>query len=153
VHALASLAHLLAEQGQHMAAAEHLQQLLTWRPDDASAWFNLGYVLEQTRRLDDAEQAFRRATQLAPSLDRAWYGLALSLIGQQRLDEAVPALRQATTLQPMSPHGWYQLARVHAQRQELEQAEHIIEHLRGFEPRVAAQLVRETGLGAAPAPT
>lgn len=152
-HALATLAHLLAAQGQPQAAAAHLQRLLTLRPDDASAWFNLGYVHEQLGQATDAEVAFARATQLAPGLDRAWYGLGLSLIGQQRLDEAVVALRRATELQPMSPHGWYQLARVHAQRQELEQAGHIIEHLRGFEPRVAAQLVRETGLGTAPAPT
>ena len=46
----------------------------------------------------------------------------------------------------MSPFGWYQLARVHVDRQQPEEAVKIIRHLNGFEPKVAAQLERETGL-------
>ncbi len=48
----------------------------------------------------------------------------------------------------MSPYGWYQLARVHFDRQEPEETRKIIRHLKGFEPKVAAQLERETGLAA-----
>jgi hypothetical protein len=50
----------------------------------------------------------------------------------------------------MSPCAWYQLARLRAERGEADEARRLIAHLRGFEPRVAAQLVRETGLEAAP---
>jgi hypothetical protein len=46
----------------------------------------------------------------------------------------------------MSPYAWYQLARVHVDRQEPEEAVKIIRHLKGFEPKFAAQLERETGL-------
>ena len=47
----------------------------------------------------------------------------------------------------MSPYGWYQLARVHLDRhQDPNEAVKIIRHLKGFEPKVAAQLERETGL-------
>jgi len=46
----------------------------------------------------------------------------------------------------MSPHGWCQLARVHMERQETEEVSKIIRHLRGFEPKVAAELARETGI-------
>ena len=45
----------------------------------------------------------------------------------------------------MSPYGWYQLARVQIDRQQPEEARKIIRHLKGFEPKVAAQLERETG--------
>jgi predicted Zn-dependent protease len=79
-------------------------------------------------------------------MDRAWYGLALLLIEERRFDEAVSALKENTRLQPMSPYGWYQLARVHIDRHEPQEAEKIIRHLKGFEPKVAAQLERETGL-------
>ena len=79
-------------------------------------------------------------------MDRAWYGLALVLIQARRFDEAVAALKKNTELQPMSPFGWYQLARVHVDRHEPEEAVKIIRHLKGFEPKVAAQLERETGL-------
>ena len=57
-------------------------------------------------------------------------------------------LRRNTELQPMSPYGWYQLARVHIDRQQPDEARKIIRHLKGFEPKVAAQLERETGLAA-----
>ena len=61
-------------------------------------------------------------------------------------DEAVAALKRNTQLQPMSPYGWYQLARVQIERAQPDEARKIIRHLKGFEPKVAEQLVRETGL-------
>ncbi|MDP3812713.1 MAG: tetratricopeptide repeat protein [Hydrogenophaga sp.] len=150
-YALATRAHLLAELGDKTGAQQALQQLVAAQPDQPAGWFNLGYLSEEMGHLEQAETAFRRATELDPQLDRAWYGLALSLIRQRRFDEAVTALRKNTELQPMSPYGWYQLARVHVDRQEPDEAAKIIRHLRKFEPKVAAQLERETGLGQAQA--
>jgi predicted Zn-dependent protease len=72
--------------------------------------------------------------------------MGLVLIRLQRYEEAVQALKRNTELQPMSPYGWYQLARVHVDRHQPEEAVKIIRHLRGFEPKIAAQLERETGL-------
>jgi hypothetical protein len=46
----------------------------------------------------------------------------------------------------MSPFGWYQLARVHVDLKQTNEALKVIRHLKGFEPKVAAQLERETGL-------
>jgi tetratricopeptide (TPR) repeat protein len=146
-HPLASRAHLRAQAGWLEGARADYERLLDSHPDDAQSWFNLGYVLDQQGRWSEALEAFRRATVLAPALDRAWYGLGLVLIRLRRLDEAAEALRRNTELQPMSPHGWYQLARVQLDRCQPDEARRIIGHLRGFEPRVAAQLARETGLG------
>lgn len=146
-YALASRAHLRAQLGQPEAALADYRQLLDTHPDHAAAsWFNYGYLLEQAGEHAQAEQAFRRALALDPRLDRAWYGLGLVLIRARRFDEAIEALKRNTELQPMSPYGWYQLARVHVDRHEPEEARRIIRHLKGFEPKVAAQLERETGL-------
>ncbi|HEU5295758.1 MAG TPA: tetratricopeptide repeat protein [Burkholderiaceae bacterium] len=148
-YALASRAHVLAQRGRKEEALRDAQALVTAHPRrSAGNWFNLAFLLEATDRLADAEQAFRRAIELDPKLDRAWYGLSLVLIRQRRLDEAVTSLTRNTELQPMSPYGWYQLARVHFERQQPEEARRIIRHLKGFEPKVAAQLERETGLAA-----
>ena len=148
-HALASRAHLRAQRGALAEAIADAQTLVAAHPArSAGDWFNLAFLLESARRDTEAESAFRRAVELDPRLDRAWYGLALVLIRQQRPDEAVEALRRNTELQPMSPYGWYQLARVHVDRDEPDKARRIIARLRDFEPRVAAQLERETGLTA-----
>lgn len=146
-YALASRAHVRAELGRPGQAISDLQRLVERHPQAGAApWFNLAYLLEQAERFDESEAAFRRAVELDPKLDRAWYGLGLILIRQQRYDEAVAALKRNTELQPMSPYGWYQLARAQVDRHEPEEARKIIRHLKGFEPKVADQLVRETGL-------
>ena len=146
-YALASRAHVRAQAQRLPEAIADARALVAAHPRRSAAdWFNLAYLLEQAAQLDEAEQAFREALALDPRLDRAWYGLGLVLIQRQRFDEAVTALKRNTELQPMSPYGWYQLARVHMDRQQPEEARKIIRHLEGFEPKVAAQLVRETGL-------
>ncbi len=151
-HTLASRAHLLAQTGRHAAAVSNLRALTAAHGGDAAAWFNLGFLLQSTGDDSDAEAeaAFRRALDLDATLDRAWYGLALLQIRAGRFDDAVLALQRNTRLQPMSPFGWYQLARVQFDRRRPDEALEIIRHLKGFEPRVAAQLERETGLHAQP---
>jgi tetratricopeptide (TPR) repeat protein len=146
-YALASRAHVLAQAGRKEEALSDTRALVAAHPQrSAGDWFNLAFLLEATNRVEEAEGAFRRALDLDPKLDRAWYGLGLALIRQQRFDEAVAALKRNTELQPMSPYGWYQLARVQIDRQHPEEARKIIRHLKKFEPKVAAQLERETGL-------
>lgn len=146
-YALACRAHLRAGRGQRDDAIADMQALVAAQPERSAAdWFNLAYLLEDGGRYAEAEAAFRRALALDPKLDRAWYGLGLTLIRLRRPEDAVAALKKNTELQPMSPYGWYQLARVQFDRQEPEETKKIIRHLKGFEPKVAAQLERETGL-------
>ena len=141
-YALASQAHLQAGQLQFEAAIESLQQLTSAWPQDATAWFNLGYVLQKKDRHEDAESAFRKALVLEPLMDRAWYGLGLALMHRQHYQEAAEALRKNTALQPMSPYGWYRLAEVWLALDQPEEAQKVLHHLRQFEPAVAAQLAR-----------
>lgn len=143
---VASRAHLLAQQGQEQAAAQDYEWLCQQPQARASDWFNRGFLLEQAGQTDQAAHCFEQAIALDPQLDRAWYGLGLCRVRQNRLDEAIEALTRNTQLQPMSPHGWVQLARIHEQRQEPEQMLKIIRHLQGFEPKVAAELMRESGM-------
>jgi tetratricopeptide (TPR) repeat protein len=146
-YALASRSHVLAQLGRRDEAIADACRLTALHPARSAAdWFNLAFLLEGAGRPEEAEPAFRRALELDPKLDRAWYGLALVLIRMDRGDEALVALKRNTELQPMSPYGWYQLARLHADRHDAEQARRIIRHLEGFEPQVASQLRRETGL-------
>jgi tetratricopeptide (TPR) repeat protein len=146
-YALASRAHLRAQAGRRSQAIADQQRLVALHPSRSAAdWFNLAFMLDEAEQFDAAEAAFRRALELDPKLDRAWYGLGLVLIRQQRLEEAVAALKRNTELQPMSPYAWYQLARVHVDRHQPDEAIAVIRHLKGFEPKVAAQLERETGL-------
>ncbi|MEO6017983.1 MAG: tetratricopeptide repeat protein [Polaromonas sp.] len=149
-HALASLAHLQA-QLNHPEDAVHSLLQLTGIPgttlQEASAWFNLGYVQQRLQRHEAAESAFGKAVALAPGMDQAWYGLAIAHMQQQQFHEALKALQINTALQPMSPYGWYRLAQVRLALGQSQEARAVVAHLRRFEPQVAAQLEREHALG------
>jgi len=146
---LAFQAHLLAQHKQPHKALQVLDRLVEVAPLQAPHWFNRGFLQESLDQMEAAEASFRRAVALDDKLDRAWYGLGLVLIRRDRLEEALAALRRNTELQPMSPYAWYQMARIHVNRAEPEEAAKIIRHLNGFEPKIAAQLERETGIRAA----
>ena len=146
VLALNSLAYDALQSRHPGIALGYYARALALQPHVSNAHFNHAFVAEELGQLDVAEQGFRAALALEEKMDRAWYGLALVLVRTGRLDEALMALKRNTTLQPMSPFGWYQMARVHMDLQQPEEARAVIRHLRGFEPKVAAQLERETGL-------
>ncbi len=142
----ASRAHLHAQAGRHQAALDDYDALLRLKADDARTWFNRASCSSRWVAGTKRWPPFSGPPTLSPELDRAWYGQGLVLIRMQRFDEAIVALKRNTELQPMSPYGWYQLARIHVDRKEPDEAVKIIRHLKGFEPKVAAQLERETGL-------
>ena len=145
-YALASRAHVLAGLNRLEASIMSQQQVVGLsgsRAQMAVDWFNLGYLQQQAGRHDEARFSFEKATEFNPAMDRGWYGLALVLMHQQQFDAARQALKKNTALQPMSPHGWYRLAQVNLALGEPDKSRKVIDHLRQFEPRVAAQLERE----------
>ncbi len=147
----ASIAHLLVAIGDREQAAQQLEHALTLDARAAATWFNLGYVQQELDRHEQAVASFSQAITLDEKLDRALYGKALSLIKLGRVDEAIPLLKRNTELQPMSPFGWYQLAHAYCRTGQPERAARVIQRLSTFEPQVARQLERETGLqGKAP---
>lgn len=143
---VSSRAHLLAELDQPESALQDYDWLCQQPQASAADWFNRGFLLEQKQDLVRAVDSFERSIAIDPQLDRAWYGLGLCRLRLGQLEQALVALRRNTQLQPMSPHGWVQLARIHEKRQEPEEVRKIILHLQGFEPQVAAELMRETGI-------
>jgi len=152
VRALSSLAFLYAQQDRRREALALFDRAVALAPGNAEYAFNRAYLLQQLNDHEAAIGAFRRVLEISPDHDRAHYGLGLSLISLKRLDEAVPVLERNTKLQPMSPYGWYQLGRVQFDRGKADKTAAIVAHLNTFEPKVAAQLARETGLPAPPRP-
>ncbi len=147
--ALASIGFQYAQLGRKSDALATFDRLIAIAPRDAEAHFNRGFLLQERNDHDGAIAAFRSALALNPDHDRALYGLALSLIATRRPEDAIAPLKRNTKLQPMSPYGWYQLARVQHELGRPGETQTILDHLATFEPKVARQLERETGLKAA----
>lgn len=142
-HALASQAHWLAQTGDWLGASQVLQRLVVQQPDRAALWFNAGFVYQHLNQWLPAQTAFETALTLEPMLDRAWYGLGVVRLRLGDVAGAEQAWRRNTELQPMSPLAWYQLARLHHGLGQTEQAQAVLNHLSGFEPRVARRLLQE----------
>ncbi|MFT3906932.1 MAG: PA2778 family cysteine peptidase [Steroidobacteraceae bacterium] len=64
-------------------------------PDDARLWFAAGNARYGRGELRAATEAYRRATELDPSLPEPWNNLAQTLVDQQCRKSATAALRQA----------------------------------------------------------
>lgn len=146
VYALNSLAYDALQRKHFVLSHQYFEKTLSLKPELSNSHFNLAFVSSELDRLPEAEVQFRAALAIEEKMDRAWYGLGLVLIKQHRFEEAVLALKRNTQLQPMSPFGWYQLGRVYMELEQPDEAQAILRHLNGFEPKVAKQLARETGL-------
>lgn len=143
---LSKIAFMKAERGGRPQAIGLLEESLRMDPAVAANWFNLGYLQQEEQRHEAALESFDRALALDPRLDRAWYGTALSLIKLGRLEEAIAPLQKNVKLQPMSPYGWYQLAHLQNRLGRKDDVAVTIRRLGQFEPKVAKQLERETGV-------
>ena len=147
--ALASLGFQYAQLGRKRDALAMVDRVLVQNPKDAESLFNRGFLLQELNDHSAAINAFEASLAANPDHDRALYGLALSLISTHQPEAAIAPLERNTKLQPMSPYGWYQLARVQFDLGHRGETQKILDHLARFEPDVARQLARETGLKAA----
>ena len=146
VLALNSLGYEELNNRHLVQALSFFERALVQTPNNANAHFHVGFVCEELGRSQEAEVAFKAALQLDEKFDRAWYGLGLVLVRQRKLEESLEAFKRNTQLQSMSPFAWYQMARVYMELNQPDEALAVMRHLNGFEPKVAAQLERETGL-------
>ncbi|MEN9762339.1 MAG: hypothetical protein RI906_2165 [Pseudomonadota bacterium] len=145
---MGTVAHLLAQRGQREDAIALLRRALELNADSANSWFNLGFMLQEQDHHSEALACFERVLSLDEKHDRAHYGRGLSLVKLGRLEDSVAAFKKNTVLQPLSPYGFYQLAHVYHRLGQVEQVQRTIRQLFGFEPKVARQLQRETGVDA-----
>jgi tetratricopeptide (TPR) repeat protein len=145
---MVTIANALASTGKKTEAITWLERAVKVDPTEASAWYNLGYILQEQEQHAEALASFERAIGNNEKLDLAYYGKAISLVKLGRLDEAVVALKVNTKLQPMSPYGWYQLAHTYKKMNDTERVIKTIKKVSAFEPNVALQLQKETGIDA-----
>ena len=143
---MATLSHFEASYGDKQRAKELMIRSLELKPEQSGVWFNLGFLQQEEEDHIGAMQSFDKSVALNPKQDRAFYGKAISLIKLGSLDEAIVCLKQNTKLQPLSPFAWYQLAHVYAKLNDHDRVAKTIRKIASFEPKVAMQLERETGV-------
>ena len=138
----------MAELSRNPESEALLRKALEVHSGYAPAWFNLGFLMQKRADHEEALRCFDHAIRHHEKLDRAHYGRALSLIALNRPEEAKAALERTIDLQPMSPYGYYQLATLHHKLGDEKACIKLVKKLHRFEPQLAVQLQRETGVQA-----
>lgn len=90
---------MLRDLGDVNAALARLNEAVQSDPSNAAAWNALGMTLGGTNRLDEAEQAFRKAIAGDATDHRYFFNLGLALSRQGRT-EGRPYFEKALQLQP-----------------------------------------------------
>jgi protein O-GlcNAc transferase len=90
--------------------------------DDAVGFYNLGYVVEQRGRADEAERLYERALELNPGLAGAHTNLGTALAREGRFAEAVVHLAEAVRLEPGSAAAYNNLGGVFLQQRQVDVA-------------------------------
>lgn len=127
-------AELLRDSGQWQQAADTVQAILSVAPNHADAWAMLAIVLPQIRRLDDAEQAAKKALALAPLHSTALRALAVIYLRQQKIDEAITLAEAANNITPQCPRALMVLASARMAKGRVAEAEEILHQALSFAP-------------------
>jgi len=91
---------LLKRAGRLKSALEALEAARKLRPQELSAWQNIGNVQELLGNYDKAADAFAGALRIAPASVELWRLHANALDAQGRTEEAVASLRKAQAIAP-----------------------------------------------------
>ena len=83
------LAVLLLDCGYSEEAKQHFLYLSKIFNDDSGIFYNLGITYEKLKDLNKAEDAYKKAIELAPDEVDAFYNLGLVYIDKKRYEEAV----------------------------------------------------------------
>jgi tetratricopeptide (TPR) repeat protein len=145
--ALTVSAFLHAQYGRYEAAIRKFGRAVELKPGDADSLFNLGFSLQQVGRHEEAISQFEHATKANPNLDRAWYGMGISLDKLGRYEEAAEKFKEAARIQPFNPYAGYHLASAWFKLGRRDMVEAEYQRIKGFDPKVAAQMERDFGAG------
>jgi tetratricopeptide (TPR) repeat protein len=83
-----------------------IRQAIERDPDSASAWSQLGALLQDIDRNDEAETAYRRAIEIDSTVAFPWSQLGELLQDLSRNDEAEAAYRRAIEIDPTDADPW-----------------------------------------------
>lgn len=86
--------------GNFALAADELKKTIGYRPKDYNLWLKLGQIEQSQNHPTEAEDAFRRAVELAPRYGKPYFLYGEFLVKTDRKDEGFAQLRRAARRNP-----------------------------------------------------
>jgi membrane associated rhomboid family serine protease/Tfp pilus assembly protein PilF len=148
--------------GDLAAAETAFRRVVRTQPQNASAWFNLGLILERTGRKQEAEQAFKRSGErgsdrpdIVTSLDPAAAKSARYFIRTGNYSDAADVYRTALDADPSDAALWHHLGRLYIATEQHAAAIEAVQKAVELKPKNTeyARTLRKLLGGEPPAPT
>jgi tetratricopeptide (TPR) repeat protein len=94
-HVRAKLTEIYLRGEDHKRAVEQLQGIIRDDPTNPQAYYFLGRISTQEKKLEEAIEYFSKAVLLNKNLDQAYYELAIAQMGLNRTSDALATLQKA----------------------------------------------------------
>ena len=120
--ALHMLGVLALQTNNHALAAELIGKAIEINPTSATAYLNMGAVLQAVRRLDEALVSYDKALALKPDYASAFNNRGNVLNDLKRLDEALVSYDKALALKPDYAEALYNRGTVLKELRRLDEA-------------------------------
>ena len=134
IHSLAILGMAHFAGGDYRRAEELERQAIDRDADYPFSWFALGKALAAQQKMDDADEAFRRALVLAPALTEAHLDRADLLMKRGKLDEAAAACEAAIKSAPDEPNALLKLAEIRTDEHRYDDGLRLLEEAQRLAP-------------------
>ena len=115
-------------------AEELLREVIEREPDNGEAYYSLGLLLAQMRRMEEAADNLALASQLLPHRGRVRYNYALALENLGAKPKALVVLLEAYEIDPYDPRIVQLLVVFYATDNDLETALEYARHLLEINP-------------------
>jgi tetratricopeptide (TPR) repeat protein len=116
-------ANALAKNREYEEAEAHLRRAIKIKPTYAPAYYNLGNLLQQQGKLNEAISNYRQALELRmPNPYDVHLNLAIALAQNREYEQALKHLNAALRINPDSPQVYYNWGRILQKQGKLDEA-------------------------------
>jgi len=115
-------------------AAESFQEVVTAKPDDPEAYYNLGTLNLRRNDFQQARRYLEQTVKLRPNYPEAWNNLGMIAAQEGRPEEAVQDFQQSLSLRPGYAIALLNLGNVYRRQGSFEKAQESLTHAFELQP-------------------
>jgi len=111
------------ESNDPSKAVKCYEKAIEINPENSATHNNLGNLLDDLKRFEEAETEYRKAIEINPEYSEAHYNLGVLLQKRERFEEAETEYRKAIEINPEYSEAHYNLGNLLKKRERFEEAE------------------------------
>jgi tetratricopeptide (TPR) repeat protein len=115
-------------------AAASFQQVVSAKPDNANAYYNLGTLSLRRDRLDEAKSYLQKTVELRPTFAEAWNNLGMIAAQQGGADEAIADFQRSISIRPSYFTAHLNLGNLYRRQRAFDKAEDSLSHALSIRP-------------------